>query len=788
MAKHLGALMFMVLVSTVSNAAQSGLPAFKVPDCLGVNIHFTGTEAEQVAKIADEGFRFIRMDFSWVHIEKKKGEYDFSKYDELVDSLATKGIRAYFILDYGNPLYDNDMAPHTDEGRAAFVKFAAAGAAHFKGKGVLWELWNEPNIFFWRPNPNVEDYVKLAKVVYPALKKADPDCTVLAPALAGWDYGFLEKAFKLGLLENTDVVSLHPYGASKPEDAAVLCAKVRQLIKQYAPKGRSYDLVSGEWGYSTFSKGVSESTQADYVTRQFLSNMMTRVRISIWYDWRDDGPDPNENEHRFGTVRQNMEGKPSFFAVKTLTTELNGYAYVNRIRPGSEDDYLALFKNGDDYRLAAWTVGDPHIISLPLDVGEVEIVSRSGERSKVAVKEGKLELKLTASPQYVEPVGKSVRWAAEAGWNIEVTPALGDSGLYLKVDSTVSGVTASSTEITMSGDGVQKGGVKQVVRDMDGKPVAVQDDAKANNTVSTAYQYRGDAKPTVTVTLLLHGMTEPIVRVVELDASACPRLEVLPSAGRDILIQVRRPESASKDEFKGSVIVGNPQGLQLEKSTVPVTLAAGRSQALVHFKATQQPSAVFSFGCRLVDSKGGNVISMPAKRYSIVESFADGKAGDVVLKYTVQLDGDAKVPAEAKLTYVKAPSGAPADICAKLDYSFDSGWRFVRIAQGLRIPILEKPLYAKAWVKGDGGNGAGRLRIRDAGDQTFQPDFGTLSFTDWRCLEADMTGKAAGHWGGNDDGRMAYPVKWDTLFVLDNVGGGASKGSIYLGPVMLYYD
>lgn len=765
MTKSLGVLILMALVITGSNAAQSGLPPLTVPDCLGVNIHFTGTEAEQVAKIADEGFRFIRMDFSWVHIEKTKGVYDFKAYDELVDSLASKGIRAYFILDYGNPLYDNDMAPHTDEGRAAFVKFAAAGAAHFKGKGVLWELWNEPNIFFWRPNPNVDDYVKLAKVVYPALKKADPDCTVLAPALAGWDYAYIEKAFKLGLLENTDVVSLHPYGAGKPEDAAVLYAKVRELIAKYAPKGRKYDLVSGEWGYSTFSKGVSEETQADYIARQALSNIMNQCRVTIWYDWRDDGPDPNENEHRFGTVRQNMDGKPAFFAMKTLTTALNGYTYANRIRPGSEDDYLALFRKGDDYRLAAWTIGDPHTISLPLDVGEVEIVSRSGDRSKVEVKDGKIELKLTASPQYVEPVGKSLRWAAEASWNIDAKAEVTDKGLMLKVNSSGGGA-----EIGVSGAGVDKAG------------------AQTKAGLSTPYKYSGQSKPVVTVTLKLEGMKEPLVRVIELDASTCPKLEVLPSAGRDILISVNRHESASKDEFKGSVILGNPQGIQLEKSTVPVTLAAGQTQALVHFKATQQPSALFSFACRLVDSKGGNVISMAAKRYSIIESFADGKAGDVALKYAVQLDGDAKVHAEAKLTYCKAPAGAQADTCAKLDYSFDSGWKYVTIAQGLPIPIFEKPLYAKAWVKGDGGSGVGRLRIRDAGDQTFQPDFGALNFTDWRCLEADMTGKVAGHWGGKNDGKMAYPVKWDTLFLLDNVGGGASKGSIYLGPIMLYYD
>ena len=67
-------------------------------------------------------------------------------------------------------------APHTDEGRAAFAGFArAAGVAHFKGKGVIWELWNEPNISdVLEAGTQREDYVKLAEAVYPADEESRP--------------------------------------------------------------------------------------------------------------------------------------------------------------------------------------------------------------------------------------------------------------------------------------------------------------------------------------------------------------------------------------------------------------------------------------------------------------------------------------------------------------------------------------------------------------------------------------------------------------------------------------
>jgi len=786
MTKHLGVMVIMALLTTSVGAVQPGLPPITVPDCVGVNIHFTGTEREQVDKIAEGGFRFIRMDFAWTAIEKKKGEYDFKAYDELVDSLATRKIRALFILDYGNPFYDDGAAPHTDEGRAAFARFAAAGAAHFKGKGVLWEIWNEPNGGFWRPQANVEDYVKLAKAVYPALKKADPKCTVLAPALAGWDIGFIENAFKLGLLEATDVVSLHAYGAGKPEDAAIYYGRVRELIGKYARKGKDYPLVSGEWGYSSFNRGVSVETQADFIARQLLANMLNGCRLSIWYDWRDDGPDPNENEHRFGTVAQDMKPKPAFVAVKTLTTELDGFSFANRMSVSSPDDYLLLFKKGDDYRMAAWTVGDPHSIKLPLDVKQDEVVSRSGERAKAEVKDGKLEVKLTNSPQYVEPVGKSLRWAIEAGWNVDATTALTDSGLLVNVKSVVSGVESAGATVEVSGEGVQHAVIGLKTNAPGLAKLRISDGSRTGNNISARYEYTGESRPVVTVTLLLEGMTEPIVRVVELDKSACPVIEVLPSTGRDVQIAVRRPLVGSKGAFSGKLVLGNADGIRFERDEAKVDLAPGEDRAVIHFKAAQ-PSTAFSFSCKLTDEQGHNIVKMRAGRYVIVESFADGKPDDSVLKYGVSADGDAKVPCEAKLTYVNAPDGAPEDICAKLDYSFGAGWKFVRVYQNVLVPIEGKPRCARIWVKGD-NHGAGRLRLEDAGHETFQPDFGAVNFSDWRVMEADMTGAHTGHWGGKNTGRIEYPIKWETLFLFDNVGARESKGTIYLGPVMLCYD
>src|SRR4051794_34020013 len=85
-------------------------PALRVPDGIGVNIHFTQAQPGEMEMLAAAGFRWVRMDFSWPAVEKKKGEYDFADYDHLLKSCDDHHLRVMAILDYANPLYDNDLS------------------------------------------------------------------------------------------------------------------------------------------------------------------------------------------------------------------------------------------------------------------------------------------------------------------------------------------------------------------------------------------------------------------------------------------------------------------------------------------------------------------------------------------------------------------------------------------------------------------------------------------------------------------------------------------------------
>lgn len=417
-------------LSLAAAVCIGGLRAAEIPELVlpagaGVNIHFVRGHEKDIDMIAAAGFKFVREDFFWDSIEKKKGEYDWSAYDELTANLERRGIRPYFILDYSNPLYEEIVSaknpitgkinrsrasPQHPESVEAFARFAAAAAKHFQGRHVIWEIWNEPNITFWQPQPDVKQYTALALAAGRAVREADPQATIVAPACSGFAWDFLETFLKSGALEFLDAVSVHPYRSPKqpPETAARDFSRLRDIIDRYAPPAKKgkIPILSGEWGYSSNTHGVSQEKQAQFIVRQQLSNLLNGVPISIWYDWRNDGPDPNENEHNFGTVTQDLEPKPAYAAVQTLTRELSGYRISRRFDTGNTNDFVLVLMNSmNETKLAAWTLGEPRSVSLRLQSSankELPLIRGDENGSKVELKDGHIVLGLTGLPEYVD--------------------------------------------------------------------------------------------------------------------------------------------------------------------------------------------------------------------------------------------------------------------------------------------------------------------------------------------------------------------------------------------------
>jgi polysaccharide biosynthesis protein PslG len=375
-------------------ALGAQIPPAVIPDGVGVNIHFVTGRVRDLDLIAKAGFKFVRMDFGWETTERKAGVYDWTEYDELTAHLEPRGLRAIYILDYVNQLYETMVdarravgeptpeqhlaSPRHAESVAAFARWSAAAARHFQGRHILWEIYNEPNGGFWRPKPDAAEYTTLALATAKAIRAAEPSATIIAPAMSGFDWKYMEYFLQSGVLEFLDGVSVHPYRSPDrpPETAAADYKKLRELIDRYAPalKRGKIPILSGEWGYASNTKGVSLETQAAFAVRQQLSNLLSGIPLSIWYDWKNDGRDPDDGEQNFGTVSDDLEPKPAYTALKTMTDELSGYRLQKRWDGLAETDFALMFVNQSGARkAAAWTLAEPHRVLLKALGSEISV-------------------------------------------------------------------------------------------------------------------------------------------------------------------------------------------------------------------------------------------------------------------------------------------------------------------------------------------------------------------------------------------------------------------------------
>jgi len=384
---------------------------------MGVNIHFTDAEPGALEMLSQAGFRWVRMDLFWAGTEKARGVYDFSAYDRLLASLDKFHIRAVLILDYTNPLYDDNKPTCSDEGRAAFARWAAAAVTHFKGRGVIWEIWNEPNGgWFWKPKANADDYAKLALVVGRAIKQAAPDEIVVGPALAGAKLDFVEVSAKAGAMAYWSGLTIHPYCRTGPETYGPAYDQTRQFIKKYAAPGQSIDVMCGESGYTTAWKGIDDATHGRYLARLMLFDTASGVPLTIWYDWHDDGKDPHDKESNFGIVHfeyhpgaaQVYDPKPAYNAARTYARELAGLRFKERVKTTSADDYALSFTSDTASCVVAWTAAPAaHKVQIPAQDGVYSVTGYDGAKlADVSASGGVVTLELDGGPKYLSRAGR----------------------------------------------------------------------------------------------------------------------------------------------------------------------------------------------------------------------------------------------------------------------------------------------------------------------------------------------------------------------------------------------
>lgn len=335
------------------------------------------------------GVKWSREEFQWHRIEPRPGQFEWTFYDAMVETALRHGISVYGLLAYWAPWTQS----YTEAGIDDYCRWARAVVRRYKDRIKHWEIYNEPNIFFWS-GPKELYPVMLARA-YAAIKEEDPEAQVLGISTAGIDGGFIQKVVDAGA--PFDILTVHPYRGQLHESGFI--AELRGAAEKVG--GRPVWIT--EMGWSTQVGGTDERSQAKLLARCYLAAVASGVCGNVsWYDFRNDGADPFYNEHNFGVLRADLTPKPAYRALMTVCRSLAapGAAPEPAAWPGlwslRAGDALALWADRSTTLRCRVGSGRPRVLDLMGDelvaaaAGEVELSLRPGD--PVFVVDGRLEL------------------------------------------------------------------------------------------------------------------------------------------------------------------------------------------------------------------------------------------------------------------------------------------------------------------------------------------------------------------------------------------------------------
>ncbi|MCX7969632.1 MAG: glycosyl hydrolase [Armatimonadetes bacterium] len=352
------------------------------------------------------GASWIRDELYWSNVEREKGKFEFPEYyDAYMRAAGKLSIYPLIIFNYANRHYDKGLAPHTEEGRKAFARYCIELMRRYGQICRHWEVWNEPNIGFWQPKPNPEDYTNLLKTVYETVKSVDLQAAVVGVCTAGTDLGFIEEVLKRGGGKFMDAISVHPYRYPRSPEATNFVGEMRRLKDLLDKYGAGHlKIWLTEFGYPThITGGTPQWLSAAYIVRTFLWALtLPFIERLFVYDFQDDGEDPTYNEFNFGLIRFDGSPKVGYAAFNTMVRMLYRKRFVRQIDVG-EGAVCLVFKSDGGEVWALWAIEGERKIDIPVSSKSVTVTDLMGNSQTMRPVKGKLALTLGAEPIFVHP-------------------------------------------------------------------------------------------------------------------------------------------------------------------------------------------------------------------------------------------------------------------------------------------------------------------------------------------------------------------------------------------------
>jgi hypothetical protein len=309
---------------SVTLAAPAGAGA-AARDFFGIGPQTPLTKAD-VTRMRDGGIGSVRVPVVWGAVQPSpRSPYQWGALDQAVELTAEQGLELLPFL-YGTPHWlGRPTALPVDGGRqrrawSDFLRAAAErygaegeywiehapGSKHFVPKVPIrsWQIWNEPNFFYFARPASPGRYGRLLKISRRALRQGDRGAEIIAgglfgnprprPPLAMKATVFLERLYRApGVRAALDGIALHPY----VPDVAQLRLEVEALRRVAVSHGdRRVELYVTEMGWgsqagSPVSFEVGPRGQARELRGAYRYLIANRRRLNLeqvfWFSWKD---------------------------------------------------------------------------------------------------------------------------------------------------------------------------------------------------------------------------------------------------------------------------------------------------------------------------------------------------------------------------------------------------------------------------------------------------------------------------------------------------------------------
>ena len=332
------------------------------PFQIGYGMHIAVAEHMHLVRAA--GFTHVKAYLSWANSEPEKGRYQWTYSQNTGDAynIATNaqrsGLKLIVRVDTPPDWAAAGSGNRPPDDLADFADFMAALARYLRGWVVAYEIYNEPNLSreWGGQPPDPELYAEMLKVVYPAIKSADPDALVISAGMATTagdgvtsmnDLEFIRRMYQAGAMGYFDVLGSHPYafGSAPQVEREDGIAGFFRPVEQRAVMlefGDQSPIWATEFGWpidpAEFGgeehlshpawsglewQVVSQSRQAEYARASYVyarrnwpwMGVMVLFNLDFstapWYD-------EHEPMRYFSIVNADLSGRPAFTLLREM--------------------------------------------------------------------------------------------------------------------------------------------------------------------------------------------------------------------------------------------------------------------------------------------------------------------------------------------------------------------------------------------------------------------------------------------------------------------------------------